>query len=63
MTKVLEDLYGDEIRRPSSLIELSKSELKRFEHNIIHLSGLKHNPNSKKGFIFVTIIFTNKLWF
>ena len=48
MTKVLEDLYGDEIRRPSSLIELSKSELKRFEHNIIHLSGLKHNPNSKK---------------
>ena len=47
MSEALTDLFHDKIRRPTSIIELSKSELKRFERNIVYLTGLKHVSNSK----------------
>ena len=47
--EVLNELYDDKVRHPASIIELSKSELKRFEHNTIHLTGLKHVQNFKQN--------------
>ena len=50
MDESLSLLYDDVVKQPTTLIELSNSELKRFKDNIMHLSGLhvhKHSTTNK----------------
>ena len=46
MNESLSLLYDDEVKQPTTLIELSNSELKRYKNNTIHLSGLNVHPKS-----------------
>ena len=51
MDEIVSTLHDDKVKQPIYLIELSKSELKRFKNNTIHLSGLIDHPiatNKKK---------------